>query len=205
MPPMPTPGSAAKPPNDTGKAAKSKSERDRAKAKKIDEWVSKTSLDDVIFNETEWLQVGRDAEQKTRLHSINGSSTSQLRVATLKKFCIHHRISGYKGKTKHVLCELIVNAVESKRLDALIHPEYFASSMPEETNSEEKMTLSPPFVKRERSHDEEPMRRAAQRTEAAEGPEGEPGEISEEAFTKIMMEDLFTFCHKYGITTSNYH
>jgi hypothetical protein len=202
---MSTAGSAAKPPNDIYKAAPYKSERDRDKEKEIDEWVSKTSLDDVVFNETQWVQLGRRAEQKTRLLSIKGSSPYQLRVPTLKKFCIHHRISGYKDRPKHVLCELIVNAVESERLDAAVHPEDLARPMPEETNSEEKMSVSPPHIKRGRSDDEEPMQRAAQHTEAAKGPEGELGEISEEALTEIMMEDLLTFCHKYGITTSNYH
>lgn len=147
-----------------------------------------------------------DVTSKKRVSSPSKARRpTSSRVPTLKKFCIHHRISGYKDRPKHVLCELIVNAVESERLDAAVHPEDLARPMPEETNSEEKMSVSPPHIKRGRSDDEEPMQRAAQHTEAAKGPEGEQREISEEALTEIMMEDLLTFCHKYGITTSNYH
>jgi hypothetical protein len=31
------------------------------------------SLDDVVFSEMEWIKLGRDDEQKTRLQSIKGS------------------------------------------------------------------------------------------------------------------------------------
>jgi hypothetical protein len=58
---------------DPVEAAASKSENEKDKQKKINVWVSKTSLDDVVFSEMEWIKLGRDDEQKTRLQSIKGS------------------------------------------------------------------------------------------------------------------------------------
>ena len=46
-------------------------------------------------------------------------------------------------------------------------------SKPEEPKSEEMRTISPPHVKRERSEDEEPMRRVTQRTETTQETEEE--------------------------------
>jgi hypothetical protein len=107
---------------DPVEAAASKSENENDKQKKINDWVSKTSLDDVVFSETEWIKLGRNDEQKTPLQSIKGSSPSQLTVTTLKKLCVQFRISGYKDKPKHVLCELIVNAAKLKNLAAAMYP-----------------------------------------------------------------------------------
>jgi hypothetical protein len=58
---------------DPVEAAASKSENEKDKQKKINDWVSKMSLDDVVFSEMEWIKLGRDDEQKTRLQSIKGS------------------------------------------------------------------------------------------------------------------------------------
>jgi hypothetical protein len=98
------------------------------KQKKVLEWVSKISLDDFVFSETEWIKLGRDEEQKTRLQSVKGLPSSQLTVFALTRLCVQFRISGYKDKAKHVLCELIVNAVKAKNLDAIMYPNDFGSA-----------------------------------------------------------------------------
>ena len=38
----------------------------------------------------------------------------QLSVAALRKFCVHHQITGYKNKSKEVTCALIVQHVRRK-------------------------------------------------------------------------------------------
>jgi hypothetical protein len=105
--------------DDAFKAEPSKMESDRAKKEKRYEWIGSSSLDDVVFHETEWVQLGRDAKHKTRLQRIKGYTTTQLTVLALKKFCTQHRISGWKDKQKHVLCELIVNAAMYPDGDAM--------------------------------------------------------------------------------------
>jgi hypothetical protein len=98
------------------------------KQKKVLEWVSKISLDDIVFSETEWIKLGRDEEQKTRLQSVKGLPSSQLTVFALTRLCVQFRISGYKDKAKHVLCELIVNAVKANNLDAIMYPNDFGGA-----------------------------------------------------------------------------
>jgi hypothetical protein len=50
---------------DPVEVAASKSENEKDKQKKINNWVSKTSLDDVVFSETEWIKLGRVDAQKS--------------------------------------------------------------------------------------------------------------------------------------------
>jgi hypothetical protein len=63
---------------------------------------------------------------------------SQLTVFALKKLCVQFRISGCKDKAKHVLCELIVNAVKAKNLDAVMYPEDFAGAAASDDSREKK-------------------------------------------------------------------
>jgi hypothetical protein len=109
--------------DDAFKAKPSKTESDKAKNENRFDWIVSSSLDDVVFNETEWVQLGRDANQKTRLQGIKGYAAQQLTVPALKKFCAQHKIGGWKDKQKHVLCELIVNAVKSSTLEAAVYPD----------------------------------------------------------------------------------
>ena len=109
--------------DDAFKAEPSKMESDKVKKENRYAWIGSSSLYDVVFNETEWVQLGRDANHKTRLQGIKGYAAQQLTVQALKKFCTRHRINGYKDKPKHVLCELIVNAVKSSNLEAAMYPD----------------------------------------------------------------------------------
>ena len=126
-------------------AAASKPEiKQTDKQKKINEWVSKISLDDIVFSETEWIKLGRDEEQKTRLQSVKGLPSFQLTVYAPTRLCVHFRISCCKDKTKHVLCELIVNAAKAKNLDAIMYPNNFggaaATAMNDSTENETTST-----------------------------------------------------------------
>jgi hypothetical protein len=107
--------------DDGSKAEPSKIESEIAKKEKRYDWIGSSSLDDVVFHEAEWVQLSRDVTHKTRLQSIKGYPTPQLTVRMLKKFCTQHKISGWKNKQKHVLCELIVNAVKSSNLEAAMY------------------------------------------------------------------------------------
>ena len=60
-------------------------------------------------------------------------------------------------------------------------------SKPEEPESEETRTVSPPHIKRERSEDEEPIRRVTQRTETTQE---EVEENAEAMMIKMVLEDL---------------
>jgi hypothetical protein len=110
--------------------------------KQLHDWVNESSLDDVVFSETEWFRLGKDEDHKTRLQSIKGLSPSMLTVLTLKRLCVQYRITAYKNKAKHVLCELIVNAARTKNLDAEMFPEDFAAKAVAKKDSSDKTTKS---------------------------------------------------------------
>ena len=80
----------------------------KAKSEKIEQWVSHTTIEDVIFDDSKPVQVGFKPEQTTTLVSIKGVSASQLLVTTLQKFCVKHSIGGYKNQPKDVMCNLVV-------------------------------------------------------------------------------------------------
>jgi hypothetical protein len=140
--------------DDAFKAEPSKMESDKAKKENRYDWIGSSSLYDVVFNETEWVQLGRDANHKTRLQGIKGYPTQQLTVPALKKFCTQHKIGGWKDKQKHVLCELIVNAVKSSNLEAAMYPD--DDAMPAASNdiTSEKKTCKKKKKKSKKSKPE---------------------------------------------------
>ena len=107
--------------SDVGKS--SKEETARAKSMEVKEWTDSTSLDDVVIGADDWVQLGKTDEQKTRLKSIKGRTTTQLTVMMLKKFCAKHGIGGYKDKPKYILCELSACAAGAKDLEGNMYPE----------------------------------------------------------------------------------
>lgn len=110
--------------------------------KQLHDWVNESSLDDVVFSETEWFRLGKDEDHKTRLQSIKGLTPSMLTVLTLKRLCTRYKITAYKNKAKHVLCELIVNAARTRNLDAEMFPEDFAAKAVAKKDSSDKTTKS---------------------------------------------------------------
>jgi hypothetical protein len=89
------------------------------------EFIEKTTLQDVIVDDTNPVKVGRLGNDVTFLQSIKGCPSKRLSTLCLRKFCSQHRITGYKNKSKTFLCNLIVERMKTTGLDKTIYPEDF--------------------------------------------------------------------------------
>ena len=69
----------------------------------INEWVQSATLNDIVID-----------KQSNKIVAIQNLTMRQLSVAALRKFCVHHQITGYKNKSKEVTCALIVQHVRRK-------------------------------------------------------------------------------------------
>jgi hypothetical protein len=105
-------------------------------------WVEQLSLEDVVFSDTEWIKLGRNEDQKTRLQFIKDFLPTIITVRNLKRICVKLQVQGYKNKQKHVLCELIVNAAKVINPDAALYPEDFANKAESDDNGGEKEAKS---------------------------------------------------------------
>ena len=92
---------------------------------KLDEqlrFIKNTTLEDVLVDEENAIQVGRKANDTTYLQSIKGLGSRKLSTICLRKFCSVHHISGYKNKPKTILCNLIVERMKTMGLDTKMYP-----------------------------------------------------------------------------------
>jgi len=108
---------------------KVKKAKEKEKQEKIQKWIDGTTLDDAVVDDSSKIQVGREPNQTTTLVSIKGADIKSLSVSHLRKFCVQHRIGGYKDKTKLETCQIIVAAVKAKNLDSDMYPEDFGDKV----------------------------------------------------------------------------
>ena len=87
-------------------------------------WVQSTTLGDLVIN-----------QESGKLIAIKNLSIQELSVARLRLFCTHHRISGYKNKTKDVTCGLILQHARLKAITCTMYdPKENSNNKEDDTN-----------------------------------------------------------------------
>jgi hypothetical protein len=118
-------------------------------------FIENATLEDVLVDVENPIQVGRTPNETTFMQSIKGCSPKMLSSKCLRKFCILHLISGYKNKPKTILCNLIVQRVKMMVLDAGLYPEDFKAKNKEKDNKTKKKlsrNAKPPSVTKDGSY-----------------------------------------------------
>jgi hypothetical protein len=91
----------------------------KEREKKQNAFVAQCHLDDVVVEE-ESLKPFRGCSKTMALQTIKGACINQLGAIVLHIFCIHNKIEGYWNKTKHQLCDMIIERKRNGNLDEVM-------------------------------------------------------------------------------------
>jgi hypothetical protein len=83
-----------------------------ARDKAVSAWAKKITLDTVVLTAA-----------SNDIVSINGLHKDKLTMKHLRRFCVIHRISGYKNKKRDETIQLIVLRMRSQAIEKLLYPD----------------------------------------------------------------------------------
>ena len=112
-----------------------------ARDEAINAWAEKMTLDTVVLTTA-----------SNDVVSINGLCKDKLTMKHLRRFCVIHRISGYKNKKRDETIQLIVLRMRSQAIEKLLYPD---DDDPDNNDSDVPLDTAVPLYQDDTSSDEE--------------------------------------------------